>query len=85
MKISGSSLLWLLSTASLTAANNILQAREPLNAGIPVVGSVIGDATSVVVGGINTVTSDVVSFVTTVVEPEFTTLTSDVSAPPRKT
>jgi len=86
MKISGSSLLWLLSTASLTAANNALQAREPLNIpGIPEVGSVVGDATSVVVSGFNTLTSDVVIFVTTVVEPEFTTLTSDVSAPCRKT
>jgi hypothetical protein len=79
MKFSGSSSLLLLSTASLVAASNDLKPREPINIpGISELTSVVGDVTSAAVGAVETLTSDVVSVVTTVIEPEFTTLTSEV-------
>lgn len=78
MKISGSSSLLLLSTASLVAASNDLKPREPINIpGTSEIDSVFSVATSAVVSGFNTLTSDIIVVVTSV-EPEFTTLTSKV-------
>jgi hypothetical protein len=82
MKLTWSSSLFLLSTATLGAANAV-QVREPFD--LPDIGSVVGDVTSVVVGGFNTLTSDVASVVTSLIEPEFTTLTSEVSSHRPKT
>jgi hypothetical protein len=73
--------LLLLATASLAAASNNLNPREPIDIpGLSQFTSVASGVTSVAVAGFSTLTSDVSVVVSTFVVPEFSTFTSEVCA-----